>query len=73
MITLDVTETSFIQDTTCEEANLWMANNIGKLIHDDPHGTYGVGWQLVWESECGRWVMQFDNDIYASLFILRWS
>lgn len=73
MVTLDVTETSFIEDLDVEAANQWMSNNVGPLIHDDSKLTYGVGWKLIWESECQRWVMQFENDKHASLFILRWA
>jgi hypothetical protein len=72
MITLDVTETPFIQDIDCEQGNQWLVDNVGALIHDDPELTYGVGWKLIWERECQRWVMMFENDKHASLFLLRW-
>jgi hypothetical protein len=73
MVTLDVTETSFIEDLDTEDANQWMNDNVGKLLHDDVYLTYGVGWHLEYETECQRWVIQFENDKHASLFLLRWS
>ena len=71
MITLDVTDTEFL-GTTTDIANEWMSKNVGKLIYDDVEEAVGVGWKLVWEPECRRWVMQFENDKHASLFLLRW-
>lgn len=73
MVTLDVTESSFIEDLDAKDANQWMNDNVGKLLHDDVDLTYGVGWNLQYEPECQRWVMQFENDKHASLFLLRWS
>jgi hypothetical protein len=73
MIILDITESPFITDIKCDEADRWMEDNVGTLIHDDPELAYGDGWRLAFEPECKRWIMQFENDIHASLFLLRWS
>jgi hypothetical protein len=73
MITLDVTDTEFLNTIKVDVANEWMSKNVGELIHDDSELTYGVGWKLVWEPDCQRWVMMFENDKHASLFLLRWS
>lgn len=73
MVVLDVTESLFITGITSDEADQWMEDNVGTLIHDDPELYYGDGWKLVWEPDCKRWIMQFENDIHASLFLLRWS
>lgn len=73
MVTLDVTETTFIVDLDTEDVNQWMSDNVGKLLHDGTYLTYGVGWRLEYETGCRRWVMQFENDKHASLFLLRWS
>lgn len=73
MITIDVTETSFIEDLDVAVANQWMSDNVGDLIHDDEDLAYGVGWRLEHEPACNRWVLFLENDQYASLFLLRWS
>jgi hypothetical protein len=73
MITLDVTETPFIVDLDTEDANQWMNDNVGKLLHDETYLTYGVGWHLEYDSNSTSWVMLFENDKHSTLFLLRWS
>ena len=74
MITLNISDTLFMK-VGCDEANNWMDKNIGMLIHDDPELTYGEGWRIVYRPDNGDldWVLEFEEEHHAVLFLLRWS
>lgn len=75
MTRLDITNSPFL-DVNCDEANIWLNDNIGTLIHDEPDFAYGEGWRIRFdptrESE-GRWLAEFEKESHAMFFLLRWS
>lgn len=72
-VAIDITVTNFILCERIEDSNKWLNDNIGKLIHDEPELSYGENWKLQWEPITSRWIIQFDDEKHATLFLLRWA
>lgn len=72
MIILNVTDTDFIA-LDVEEANRWLNDNIGSLVHDDWDCSYGDGWRLEYEPNTHSWLLQIQEESKAILFQLRWD
>jgi ketol-acid reductoisomerase len=76
MIELDISNSDFIINTNSDIANQWLNDNVGEMIHDDMALSYGHGWKIEFRMSrftVGKWILTFDDDKYASLFLLRWS